>query len=321
MAKSNLQNGSSGSSGMNGMGNNPGSNLSTVSTNLGPSSYNPSTASTSSVSLNNQPSAMQSNSMGSVSGGSGLADLYRIQIEIGDLDNNISLLKDQLNTLTAVFNSYLNRPATSAVSLPDTLKSDILSVSLLAVYDSILTNNPMLGMLHYEQKSLDARKNMVSRMGYPMVGLGINYSLINKSNMTVSSMNGKDMIMPMVTVTMPIYRKKYKAMQNETYLMNLATQQGYKATANSLQTEYYKALAFYQDAERRKELYAHQSLLAQKSLNIMIASFSASGASLTDILQIRQQTLDYEVKQVEALTDYNTAIAWFKRLMANMKTQ
>jgi len=303
------------------MGNNSGSNLSTVSTNLASSSNKPSAAPAGSVSLNNQPSAMQGNSMGSVSGSSGLADLYRIQIEIGDLGNNISLLKDQQNTLIAAFNSYLNRPARSAVSLPDTLQPDMLNFSLLAVYDSILTNNPMLGMLQYEQLSLDARKNMVSRMGYPMVGLGLNYSLINKSNMSVSPMNGKDMIMPMVTVTMPIYRNKYKAMQNETDLLRSATQQGYKATANSLQTEYYKTMELFQDAGRRKELYAHQSLLAQKSLNIMIASFSASGTNLTDILQIRRQTLDYEVKQVEALTDYNTAIARFKRLMANLKTQ
>jgi len=34
------------------------------------------------------------------------------------------------------------------------------------------------------------------------------------------------------------------------------------------------------------------------------------------VLRIRQQTLDYEFKQVEAVTDYNTAIAWIKRLMA-----
>ena len=46
-----------------------------------------------------------------------------------------------------------------------------------------------------------------------MVGIGLNYSLISKSEMSASSMNGKDMMMPMVTVTFPIYRKKYNAMQ------------------------------------------------------------------------------------------------------------
>ncbi len=89
--------------------------------------------------------------MGGSSGGSGLADIYRVQIEIGDLENNIALLKNQQSTLTAKFNSYLNRPVQSTVAVTDTLRADTLIISLTAVSDSILRNNPMLGMLQYEQ--------------------------------------------------------------------------------------------------------------------------------------------------------------------------
>jgi outer membrane protein TolC len=271
----------------------------------------------------NKQSSINNNqsSMGSSSTNSGLTDLYRIQIEIGELDNNIALLKNQQNTIVARFNSYLNRPIQTHVSLPDTLNPDTLGISLFAVSDSMLNNNPMLSMLQYEQKSIDARKQMVTRMGYPMVGLGMNYSIINKNPMSTSSMNGEDMIMPMVTITLPIYRKKYKAMQTEANLMKMATEQGLKAASNSLQTEYYEAIQLYQDAERRIKLYANQSQLAKKSLEIMIVSFSTSGAGLSDVLRVRQQLLDYETKQVEAAVDYDTSIAWLKRLMANSQIQ
>jgi hypothetical protein len=46
----------------------------------------------------------------------------------------------------------------------------------------------------------------------------------------------------------------------------------------------------------------------------MTKSFSVSGSGLSDILQIRQQMLNYEFKQVEAIVDNNTAVAWLKRL-------
>jgi len=299
MSNSNTQSSSSGSSGMNSMGG----------------------ASTSSASSNQSSMANGQSAMGAGASGSGLADLYRIQIEIGELDNNISLLKSQQTTIIARFNSYLNRPVKTMVMIPDTLKFDTLGISLLAVSDSMLANNPMLDMLQYEQESFDSRKKMVSRMSYPMVGIGVNYSLINKSDMSTSNMNGTDMIMPMVTVTLPIYRKKYKAMQTEADLMKSATEQGYTATANSLQTEYYEAMQLYQDAERRMKLYENQSQLAKKSLDILIKSFSASSSGLTDILRLQQQTLDYEFKQVEAQVDYNTSIAWLKRLMAFSQIQ
>jgi outer membrane protein TolC len=275
----------------------------------------------SSSGMGSPSSSMQENSMGTSSEGTGLADLYRIQIDIGDLENDIALLRNQQSTVVARFNSYLNRPVQSTVFVVDTLKPETLNVSLLAVSDSMQRNNPMLGMLQYEQQSLDARKKMVTRMGYPMVGLGVNYSLINKSEMSTSTMNGKDMIMPMVAVTLPIYRKKYKAAQTETDLLKSATEQNFKATANSLQTEYYEALQLYQDAQRRIKLYESQVQLAKNSLDIMIKSFSASGSGLTDVLRVRQQTLEYEFKQIEAVADYNTAIAWLKKLMAHSQIQ
>ena len=58
---------------------------------------------------------MQTASMGSSTGGSGLADLYRIQIEAGELENNIALLKNQEQSVAALFNSYLNRLPDSPV--------------------------------------------------------------------------------------------------------------------------------------------------------------------------------------------------------------
>jgi outer membrane protein TolC len=203
---------------------------------------------------NQASSGMQSNPMGSTAGGSGLADLYRIQIEISDLENNVELLKSQIRTTTARFNSYLNRPSLSPVYLPDDLIPDSLGLSLQSVNDSMLTRNPMLGMLTYEQQSLEARKKMVTRMGYPMMGLGVDYSIISKSAMSTSSMNGKDMIMPMATLTLPIYRKKYNAMKSETEFLKTANKQNYQATVNSLHTDYYEAIQLYQDAQRRMNM-------------------------------------------------------------------
>ena len=125
----------------------------------------------------------------------------------------------------------------------------------------------------------------------------------------------------MITATLPIYRKKYKAMRDEADFLKSANTQNYLATSNSLQTEYYQALQLYQDADRRIKLYADQYLLASKTLRILIKSFASSGSSLTDILRVRQQTLDYNYKQVEAVADYNTSIAWIKRLMAFSQIQ
>jgi len=278
----------SGSSGMNVMGGNQGAT---------------STESSSSPAL-----------MSSTSGGTGLAGVYQILIETGDLENNIASLKNEEQVAVARFNSLLNRPQKTPVAAVELLPVEPLDIAYLSVNDSMFARNPMLGMLQYEQQSLTARTKMQKQMGLPMVGVGMSYSIISKSDMSTSTMNGQDMIMPMLTVTLPIYRKKYKAMQAETGFLKMASEQNYQAIANALQTQYYEALLLYNDAQRRMKLYDSQSQLAQKSLDISIKTFSSSSSGLTDILRIRQQLLDYELKQVEAVIDFNKAEALIKRI-------
>jgi len=254
--------------------------------------------------------------MGASKGGTGLSDVYQIQIEQSDLENNLASLKNEEKIVIARFNSLLNRKQNTPVKSADLLPAVALDSTYLKVSDSMFINNPMLGMLQYEQQSLAARKKMQKQMGFPMVGLGVNYTVINKSDMSTSTMNGQDMIMPMVTLTLPVYRKKYKAMQIETNYLKTASEQNYQATANSLQTEYYQALQLYNDAQRRMKLYDSQSQLAKKTLDIQIKTYSTSNSSMTDILRTRLQLFDYEFKQVEALTDYNKATALINRLTA-----
>jgi len=289
-----------GSSGMQGMG---GSQTSPGSSSSGRSS-----------------SAMPEVSMDSPSGGSGLADLYRIMIEAGELENNMASLKSQERSIVARFNSFLDRPSLTPVFTGDDLPADSLFFPLDGTPDTVTAQNPMLAMLEYEGQAYEARQNMVTRMGYPMVGLGVNYSLINRSEMSDSPMNGKDMIMPMITVTLPIYRKKYRAMQAEAGLLRTAVSQNRQSVSNALQSEYYQALQMYEDAQRRVTLYESQFQLASRSLELILKSFSVSKSGLTDVLRVQQQTLDYELKQAEAAADLKTAVAWLNRLTATSNT-
>ena len=247
-------------------------------------------------------------------GSSVLVDIYRIQTEIQELENSILLLKNEKQIIQSKFNSQLNRNLQLPVAVINSLPVEPLDIAYLTVSDSMFVNNPMLTMLKYDQLSIDARKRMQQKMGLPMVGVGLNYSVISKSEMSTSPMNGQDMIMPMLSVTLPIYRKKYKAMQTESGYLKAASKNNYVATANALKIAYLEALQQYQDAKRRIKLYQNQRELTQKSVDILLKSFAASTVGLTEIVQVQQQMLDYEMKEVEAVVDYNKAISQLKRL-------
>jgi outer membrane protein TolC len=260
-----------------------------------------------------------SGNMGSMGGsqGSGLTDLYRIQIEKAELLNSIELLKDREKTLIARLNGYMNRFAGTPVYTVEEAMADTIGLPLVAIHDSIDIRNPALAMLDYEKEAWEARGRMAGGMGYPMTGLGISYSPVGRSSMSASEMNGKDMIMPMISITLPVYRKKYRAMREEADLMLEAVSLNRQSAAISLQNDYYEAIRMYNDAKRRRGLYETQYILASRSLDIVLKGYTAATADLTDVLRLRQQTLDYNLNTIRAVADLNIAVARLNQLMAS----
>lgn len=270
------------------------------------------------VSSPGHASGNQAQMDGGVSG-RGLTDLYRLKIEKNELINSIALMRDQEKYLIAVFNSYLDRNSDYPVFTDTILTASLSAYPADEVTDSVRFNNPMLSMIELEKKAYSAKVRMATGMGYPMTGLGVAYSVIAKSGMSVSGMNGKDMIMPMVSVTLPLYRKKYNSMKKEAEFLGQAAENSYQAAVRSLEAEVIKAVQAYYDAGRRVKLYDDLFSIASTSFDLTLKSFSASASDLTEVLRIYQQTLDYELRSVEAVADLYTAEAWLERLMATSK--
>jgi len=263
--------------------------------------------------------ASSAEGMGNTMGGNGKNDMVnvlRVQIEIHELENRIALLEDQLKTDNASFNRFLNRPFLTVPFAGDSLREVQIPSDILILADSIV-NHPMVKMYEAESEANAARLTMVTHMGYPMVGLGLDYMVIQKRDGNTSMMNGKDMTMPMVSLTLPIYRKKYRAMRHEAELLRDAATLTADNVRNDLRVNFQETMQDLNDAGRRIKLYTGQALLADKSVQLLITSFSDTGADFEEVLRMEQQLLDYKFKQVEAMVDKNTSIARLVYLTGN----
>ena len=79
--------------------------------------------------------------------------------------------------------------------------------------------------------------------------------------------------------------------------LKTATAENLQSASNSLQVEYFQAVQLYNDSWRRIKLYDKQFALASRTLDLVMKDFSSSAAELTEVLRVRQQTFDYELKQ------------------------
>ncbi|HLF34354.1 MAG TPA: TolC family protein [Cyclobacteriaceae bacterium] len=271
------------------------------------------TENTGSAGNNGSMSQAGGSSMGGAGQG-GLVNVLRVQIEIRSLENRLALLKDQLQTDKIRFNSYLNRPPLTDIYIDNSLMESHLPYSFSALADS-LEHNPMIRMLENEKAANESKLNMVTRMGYPMIGLGLNYSVYQKRDDVSDIMNGEDMIMPMITLTLPVYRKKYNAMKREASYQRDAAGSSADQVYNELIVELQTAYQLYLDADRRIKLNIELTGLAEKSISLQTAAYRSEGTDFEEILRLQQQWLDYQFQMIAAAVDKNSAIAVIESLI------
>jgi len=221
-----------------------------------------------------------------------MVDVIRIDIKRNESITNIQLLKDKNLPLQVTFNNILNRGVDEIINIPSSLLVGLNDYSISN--DSLFIINPKLVKLDKQRESLEAEKIVAKKEGYPMIGLGLDYSIISKREVANLDMNGQDAIMPMLTVTLPIFRKKYKAAQKEVEFMLQATEYQQESVKNSLVSSFKIAKYDLEKAEKLIDLYKDQTGRTKQAIKLLLSTYSNSNTDFEEILRMNQDLLMYQ---------------------------
>ncbi|WP_018477620.1 TolC family protein [Pontibacter roseus] len=249
-------------------------------------------------------------------GGNSMVDVMLIRLQVKDLENRMQLHHDSRRPLEIKFNNLLHRNPYLPVASADTLLPAAMPASVSLIQDSIRLNHPMLKMYTWDEKARESQLRMAQLMGRPMIGVGLNY-MVFQSRMDAMSgeMAGGNMVMPMVSVSLPIYRKKYNAAKKEAEFAQQAAGYQREATERQLFTELENLLYDYQSAESRMKLLQEQVALTEQALLLLTTNYSVSGTGIEEIIRQRQSVLSYRQELVQAVTNQNITVSAINRLM------
>ncbi|MBX0331896.1 TolC family protein [Pontibacter sp. HSC-14F20] len=253
-------------------------------------------------------------SMGS-SGGSSMVDVMFIRLQLKELENQVYIHHEARRPLQVKFNQLLRRRPSMTVLSIDTLLPVSLPATLSLIEDSIRSNHPMLKMYDWDEKARESQLRMAQLMGRPMFGVGLNYMIFKPRTDDGMRMGGENMIMPMVSVTLPIYRKKYNAAKKEAEFSQQAAIYQKEATERELFTELENLLYQYQSAVSRTNLLKDQVTLTEQTIRLLTTNYSVSGTGIDDIIRQRRSLLSYRQQQLQAITDQHIAVSGINRMM------
>jgi cobalt-zinc-cadmium efflux system outer membrane protein len=252
---------------------------------------------------------------------SGLAsavDVLRVEIEIADLENQLANLRDMFFSLKVNFNNLLNVDEQREVVLPEILPVAELETAREVILDSIRSGNHQIMQLEFIEASLTGREKAASRAGKPGFSIGLDYMITGESAnaMADAASSGHDAIVfPMVGITIPLYRQKYRAMVKETVYLKEAALNKREDKINVLETAFTRTDNDYRDADRRISLYKGQSDRAEKAIEIMETEYATTGKNFEEILRMERQLLKYRLELEKSYADKNAAVAFIDYLM------
>ena len=243
-----------------------------------------------------------------------MSDQLRLDAEEERLKEQTESLETQLTLQKQQFNITMHRQPNAALSLPDSIP---LRQMPTFNWTEIERNNPKLAQYSAIQKAFKSQEEQTRAKGMPMIGVGLQYMLNGKVDMPMMpNMNGKDMVMPMVSVTIPIYRKKITSAIHSAQLMERSAAYNYQSQLDALQSTYLSIEQRADDIKRKLKLYESEVSLLNRTLELMQKEYATGAASLTDILQTTREGIDYDLLKAEANAQYNTITAEAIQLLA-----
>lgn len=246
-----------------------------------------------------------------------MVDVLRVDIMLKDATSNLSILEQKQKPLVTRFNKLLNRSDDDNIVVQDSL----FTFSLPANYrkDSLLASNPILDELELKIEASKASEQAAIKQGLPKLGVGLDYVIVGQRTDVSLPDNGQDVFMPMVSVSLPIFRGKYKAAQKEAQLMQESYSLQREEAANRLISSYDMIWFEIQKQIELIQLYEEQIQESRQSLNLLFSAYSTSGKDFEEVLRMQQQILKYQKMKATALSEYHIALAELDYITAKSK--
>lgn len=242
-----------------------------------------------------------------------MVDVLRVEIMMDDALTNLEILQQKEKPLLAAFNSLLNRDAQAPVEVIDSVIISPVPEDFRR--DSLLNGNPALHALELKIRAGEAAEEAAVRQGLPKLGAGLDYVIVGEGPLAAAD-NGKDVLMPMVSLSIPLFRKKVDAAVKEARLKQEQYALEKNAAENNLTAGYEMAWFEISHQQQLIALYRKQARTSRQSLNLLLGAYENSGNAFEEVLRMQQQLLKYEKLTASSETAYLVALAKLNYLTA-----
>ena len=243
-------------------------------------------------------------------------DIIRAQIELATLADKLQSLQQMQEPLVARLNSALNRKPDMTLPWPSREQFKPVQINQQEVIARLISNNPELKALGFDQAAAKARLELAKKKFYPDISAGVDWIQTDDAIMSGTDDSGKDPIIAMFSINLPIWTDNYKAAQRQARANLRKASSQKKQKQNEMTAQALMVLYEFQDSSRKVALY--KDILIPKAKEMLQASEGAYRTGSIDFLSLinsQQTLLEFELSYERSVTDNLQRLAELEELM------
>ncbi|WPY97421.1 TolC family protein [Christiangramia sp. OXR-203] len=233
-------------------------------------------------------------------------DVLRLQIRQNELVQQIEVLEQDFLAEQTVFNNLLNRDETIVVDVP---KEMTIPAEEPLVSNENLKLNPEL--LKYDKlyESVEQSELLNQKESSPNIGFGLDYVPVSERPDMNFSDNGKDIVMPMVSVSIPIFNNRYKSITKQNELRQLEITSQKEDRLNKLETLLAQAQYNRNSMKIKFNVQLKNLQQANDAEEILIKNYETGTIDFNDVLDVQELQLKFQINLIESIKGYYTEYA------------
>ncbi|MFO7535833.1 MAG: TolC family protein [Kiritimatiellia bacterium] len=241
--------------------------------------------------------------------------VIQAQVELGKLDDKLRTLESLRKPIVAKLNAALNRPTHLPLPWPRSLPESAASFTDEEAEGWLMESNPDLRRLDHLVAREEADIRLAKKNYYPDFTLGLDYVQTDEALMPGTPDSGKDPVMAMISVDLPIWHGKYRAAEREARLRKAAVEEDREDTGERLAADLELALYHFRDAERKINFYGDTLVpKAEQSLKVVQQGFEAGGTPFIALIDAQRLLLEFQLARQRAQADRGQRLAEIEML-------
>ena len=238
------------------------------------------------------------------SGKGKLSSVLLIQRAREAIISDLSLIDKQKEPPTIMINRWAGR------SLDDPIEIENLGEAPLEV-DSYLSfaekDHPSLTILESQIKASEKAIQLTKYESKPKIGVGLDYALIDGRNDVDIAGNGRDVLMPMGSISIPLHTGRFEAKRQEEKLKQEAIHAAVSDLKEMYKAEIVKAKSEMEYAEMQKQKILNLMDITEETLKLMRIEYASEETRFEELLRLEMELIDYQL--ITAQANYSSLLA------------